>query len=379
MDELILALVASTFVGHMPILIRTWEDSLKHFSIDDGRWCQPIDGPEIDLTRFWALPGLADCHAHLAVDSLKDVSAPGELEGIKGRAFAQLQGGVFLVIDKGWRDDVVLRLTEEPPATRPELRGAGRIITGKNGYFPGFGVEVSDEDLVAAIKASDPTGGWVKLIGDWPQKGRGPVANFSEEALTAACEIAHQADLAVAIHTMAPDVPGMAVRAGCDSIEHGLYLTEEDLAQLGRRGGAWVPTICNTEDVLSGFGPGSTAARVLGGGLENLRRLLPIASELGVAVLAGTDLGLPHGKVATEVVRLGEFGLSGTDAVRAGGINAYEYLGLPCLVSGASADLILVAEAPAEDIDTLTRPLLGIRAGQVVFDRLGILQGSERV
>jgi hypothetical protein len=49
------------------------------------------------------------------------------------------------------------------------------------------------------------------------------------------------------------------------------------------------------------------------------------------------------------------------------------------LVSGASADLILVAEAPAEDIDTLTRPLLGIRAGQVVFDRLGILQGSERV
>ena len=151
----------------MSFLIRTWNDSLKQLSISNGSWSEPASDPEIDLTRFWALPGLADCHAHLAVDSLKDVSAAGEIEGIKRRAFAQLQSGVFLVVDKGWRDDVVLRLTESPPATRPELRGAGRIITGQHGYFPGFGVEVSDTELAAAVKESDPSGGWVKLIGDW--------------------------------------------------------------------------------------------------------------------------------------------------------------------------------------------------------------------
>jgi imidazolonepropionase-like amidohydrolase len=360
----------------MSLLIRTWNDSLKQLSIENGSWTEPGPGPELDLTRYWALPGLADCHAHLAADSLKDVAQVGEIEGIKRRAFAQLQSGVFLVIDKGWRDDVVLQLTDYPPATRPELRGAGRIITGRHGYFSGFAVEVSDQELPAAITESDPSGGWVKVIGDWPQKGRGPVINFSEEALSDACRVAHQAGLRVAIHTMAPDTPRMAVRAGCDSIEHGLYLTVDDLQLLGQRHGAWVPTICNTEDVMSGFVAGSTAARVLGVGLNNLRRLLPVAAELGVAVLAGTDLGLAHGRVAQEAIRLRAYGLSGPEAVNAAGPNAYRYLGLPGLSVGASADLLLFETNPIDDTNTLSHPLLGIRAGEVVFDRRGIFERS---
>lgn len=357
----------------MSLRIRPWRGAELRFSIEDGRWTEPGPEPELDLTRYWALPGLADCHAHLAVDSLGEVTEAGAIEGIKRRGFAQLSGGVFLVIDKGWRDEVVLRLAESPPATRPEVRGAGRIISGPAGYFPGFAVEVSDQDLIKAIKESNRSGGWVKLIGDWPQKGRGPVINFGEEALTEACALAHQVGLKVAIHTMAPDTPGMAVRAGCDSIEHGLYLREEDLALLGRRGGAWVPTVCNAEDVMSGFGSGSTAARVLGRGLENVRRLLPEAAAMGVVVLTGTDLGLPHGRVAVEAIRLQQYGLSALEAVEAAGPNAYRYLGLPGLAPGASGDLVLFETDPTVDVTTLTQPILGIRAGQPVFDRLGIL------
>ena len=363
----------------MSLLIRTWNDSLKQFSIKNGSWTEPGSEPVLDLARCWALPGLADCHAHLAADSLKDVSQVGEIEGIKRRAFAQLQSGVFLVIEKGWRDDVVLRLIQSPPATRPELRGAGRIITGRHGYFPGFAVEVSDHELAAAVRESDPTGGWVKVIGDWPQKGKGPVINFSEEALSDACRVAHEAGLRVAIHAMAPDTPSMAVRAGCDSIEHGLYLTDDDLQLLGQRQGAWVPTICNTEDVMSGFVAGSTAARVLGIGLNNLRKLLPMAADLGVAVMAGTDLGLAHGRVALEAIRLRDFGLSGPEAVNAAGPNAYGYLGLPGLAMGATADLLLFETNPIDDVNTLTQPLLGIRAGEVVFDRRGLLERSGAV
>ena len=36
-------------------------------------------------------------------------------------------------------------------------------------------------------------------------------------------------------------------RAGVDSIEHGLFLPEDDLAQLGARGGGWVPTVAAME------------------------------------------------------------------------------------------------------------------------------------
>ena len=276
-------------------ILRSWDGQEITLGLNGDLWGDPGGTEVVDVRHLWALPGLADCHAHLSADSLGDVSQPGEMESARRRIFAQLQSGVFLVIDKGWRTDFVLTLLNEPPDQRPHLEAAGRIITGTEGYFPGFAYEVTNEELADQVAASAPDGGWVKLIGDWPQKGRGPVVNFSEAALAEACTVAHAAGMRVAIHTMAPETPSRAVRAGVDSIEHGLYLTEADLSELGARGGAWVPTVANTEHVLSAFASGSTAARVLGEGLENLGRLLPLAAEAGVEVMAGTDLGLPHG------------------------------------------------------------------------------------
>lgn len=328
-------------------------------------------GIEIDLTGFFALGGLADCHAHLAVDALSQIQQTGDINGIRRRAFAHLQQGVFLVVDKGWRDEVVLRLLEEPPPARPHLQAAGRIITGPLGYFEDFAVETDDAGLSAAVAAATTTGGWIKLIGDWPQKGKGPVISFGEEALTRACEIAHAAGARVAMHTMAPATPGQAVRAGVDSIEHGLYLTADDIALLGSRGGAWVPTIGNVQDVRKMLGWGSSGARVLGEGLENVGQTLALAAEAGVAVLAGTDLGLGHGEVAREAILLKSYGLSDPAAVAATSTSAYRYLGVPFLTPGASADVVLFKDDPTRDVAELQRPVAAMRAGRVVFDRVG--------
>jgi len=340
--------------------------------VDGHRFVEPGpgSGAELDLRRFYPLGGLADCHAHLAVDALSDVQEFGEIEGIRRRAFAHLDRGVFLVVDKGWRDEVVLRLIEEAPTTRPHLQAAGRIITGPFGYFQGFAVETDELGLSAAIASATTTGGWVKLIGDWPQKGRGPVISFGEEALAQACAIAHRAGARVAIHTMAPDTPGLAVRAGVDSIEHGLYLTDDDVALLGRRGGAWVPTIGNVRGVMEMLGSGSSGARILGAGLENVARLLPLAIEQGVMVLAGTDLGLAHGDVAREAAFLKSYGLSDRAAVSATSDSAYRYLGISSLAPGASADVVLFEEDPNENVTELARPVAAMRAGRVVFDHV---------
>ncbi len=348
-----------------------------HLQVEGHRFTAPTEsGVEIDLTRFFAIGGLADCHAHLAVDALSQVQKAGEIKGIRRRAFAHLEHGVFLVIDKGWRDEAVLRLLDEPPPTRPHLQAAGRIITGPHGYFEGFAVETDDDGLSEAIASSTTIGGWVKLIGDWPQKGHGPVISFGEEALTRACKIAHSAGARVAIHTMAPLTPGQAVRAGVDSIEHGLYLIAEDIAILGSRGGAWVPTIGNVRDVRKMLGWGSSGARILGEGLENVGRLLALAVEAGVAVLAGTDLGLGHGEVAREAVLLKSYGLSDRAAVAAASDSAYRYLGIPCLAPGASADVVLFDGDPNRDVTNLQRPVAAMRAGRVVFDHAGAF-GSQ--
>lgn len=350
------------------------EGTTVRLGIEEGRWVSDsgVGGRHLDLGRLFALPGLADCHAHLAADSLSDVDAGGQMPAIRRRAAAQLNAGVFLVIDKGWRDETVLRLLADPPAGRPHLQGAGRIITGDQGYFPGFAVETDGAGLADAVARSNPAGGWVKLIGDWPHKGRGPVVNFSEESLAAACAVAHAAGVRVAIHTMAPDTPGMAVRAGVDSIEHGLYLTEEDIGLLGARGGAWVPTIANTEDVIRSLGAGSSGARVLGTGLARVEETIAMAADAGVAVLAGTDLGLAHGEVAREAVRLHRYGLSTNWAVEAVGPSAYRYLDIPVLTPGASADVLFFDHDPRLDVTVLLRPVAGVRAGRVVFDRPGL-------
>ena len=344
----------------------------QRLQVDGHRFVEPARqvSTGIDLTGFYTIGGLADCHAHLAVDALSDTQQSGDLEAIRRRAFAHLSRGVFLVLDKGWRDEVVLRLLEDPPSTRPHLQAAGRIIAGPDGYFEGFAVETDEAGLASAVASATTTGGWVKLIGDWPQKGRGPVVNFGEEALARACAIAHAGGARVAIHTMAPHTPALAVRAGVDSIEHGLYLTADDLGLLGDRGGAWVPTIGNVLKVMAMLGQGSTGARVLGEGLENVARTLPLAEEAGVAVLTGTDLGLAHGEVAEEAALLRSNGLTNAAAVNAATHAAYRYLGISYLAPGASADLVLFAEDPATDVAVLGHPAAAMRAGQVVFDRV---------
>ncbi|HUO45342.1 MAG TPA: amidohydrolase family protein [Acidimicrobiia bacterium] len=344
--------------------------------VDGSAYCLPesLEGaPTYDVRRYWALPGLADCHAHLSADSLQETDQHGQIDAIRRRAFSQLEAGVFLVVDKGWRDGTVLQLLSDPRHLRPHLEAAGQLITGRHGYFPGFAVETDEAGLSDAVRAADPSGGWVKLVGDWPQKGRGPVINFGEEALSAAVGVAHSAGARVAIHTMAPETPGMAVRAGVDSIEHGLYMTETDLIALSDREGAWIPTVVNVEDVRSSLGAGSSGVRILGEGLENVRRLLPLAAELGTTVLCGTDLGLAHGQVAREAVRLHEFGLGASETVAAVGASAYRYLDLEPLQAGADADLVLFADNPMDDPTALTRPVAGMRAGRVVFDQTGLL------
>lgn len=203
----------------------------------------------------------------------------------------------------------------------------------------------------------------MKIVGDWPRKGRGPLANFTEESLAEAVRIAHKGGAKVAIHTMAPEVPTMAVAAGVDSIEHGLFLTSEDLEVLGRRGGAWVPTILRMEAIMEMLGSDSSGGRLIAQGLENVTELLSTVPE-GVAVLAGTDLAEQSARIGREVAALSSKGLSVERAVRAATSTVYSYLGRPPgFEKGQSADVVLFDRDPYEDPSVLEEPSVVIRQG----------------
>jgi imidazolonepropionase-like amidohydrolase len=333
----------------------------------DGRWRQPEGTGPVDLGEgWWALPGLADAHAHLASDRL-DLE-PGEPGAIRRRAFACLERGTFLVADKGWRDDsVVMTLTGLPPTQRPDFEGAGRMISTAGGYYPGFAVETDEAGIAAAVEQGVREGkGWVKLVGDWPRKGRGPLANFSPAALATAVEVAHRGGARVAIHTMAPEVASTAVGAGVDSIEHGLFLTAEDLAQLDARNGAWVPTIVRMKATVEMLGADSSGGRLIREGLDNVAALLREVPD-GVAVLAGTDLATGSGDVAPEVAALVRCGLAVERAVAAASTGVADYLGIESgFEPGSPADAVFFGADPLEVPSVLADPVAVVRRGERV-------------
>jgi imidazolonepropionase-like amidohydrolase len=351
----------------MRVILTDLAGSTFERGIAAGRWTESGDGPVLDLSAAVCLPGLADGHAHLAHDDMSNLP-PGDPAEIAARAFRAIEGGVFLVFDKGSCDTAVLTLIDRPPTERPHLEAAGRIVAGLDGYFPGFAVEVDDAGLTEAVRvAAAESAGWVKVVGDWPRKGRGPVANFGEDALAEAVRTAHTAGARVAIHTMAPDVASMAVRAGVDSIEHGLYLTDDDVRALGARGGMWVPTVLRMEAVVAQFGPERTAGRIVAAGLDRVRALLPTAQARGVKVLAGTDLVVASHRVAEEAARLVDYGLSAIQAVAAVSGAAWDAAGLDTgFAPGTSADVVAFTADPREDIQALLDPTVVMRAGRIL-------------
>ena len=335
--------------------------------IIDGQWAEAIGDAESTIGEdLWALPGLADAHAHLAAAELD--YQPGNLTEAIERARESLQAGVTLVLDKGWADDTTIQVIEAVAENqRPEIEAAARIIADVGGYYPGFAVEVDESELGDVVLAEAKRGvGWVKLIGDWPRRGIGPVANFDEAQLRSAVALANGVGSRIAIHTMAPEVPSMAVAAGVHSIEHGLFLDESDLGPLGERGGMWVPTVLRCETTLAQLGEESSGGRLFSEGLERIARLLPQAVEAGVHVLVGTDLVGSPADVAAEAVKLGDYGLSNTQVVAAVSTAAFAATGRSASFEvGAPANAVLFPANPVTELAVLSHPTHVIRLGRL--------------
>ncbi len=352
----------------MDLRLRTLDEQIVELAVDQGRWAAPKDGPTLDLSDAWSIGGVVDAHAHLSTEpGTFDVA---DRDAIRRRAFVALESGIFLCLDKGWSDDTVLTLMSDPPDRCPAIQAAGRMIAAPDGYFDGFAREVDQDDLVEAVaEQASTTRSWVKLVGDFPRRGRGAVVNFDESALASAVKTAHSAGAKVAIHAMAGSA-SPAVRAGVDSIEHGLYLTESDVRTLAERGGSWVPTILRMEEVLRQMRPGSTGASVIGQGLENVRRLLPVAAEAGLAVLPGSDMSVPSAEVASEVERLVDYGMDRRNAVEWATEGGFRHCGLAApFQHGEPADLVVLVDHPGVVARALATPQLVMRSGSVIVDR----------
>ena len=76
--------------------------------------------------------------------------------------------------------------------------------------------------------------------------------------------------------------------------------------------------------------------------------------------------GIAHGVIADEVRALHTAGLPAEAALAAGSWAAREWLGLPGIVEGAPADLVVYDDDPRADLGTLQRPQVTVLRGVLV-------------
>ncbi len=155
----------------------------------------------------------------------------------------------------------------------------------------------------------------------------------------------------------------VAVNAGVDSIEHGVYLNEEAISLMVKGNIPLIPTLSAlyhilTKGVEAGI-PRFAVEKTLAVEpfhVESVR----MAREAGVHIAMGTDAGTPfntHGNNLGELERLVERGFTPMEALVAGTRIASEVLGLESQIGtievGKLADLVVVEGNPMEDVKML--------------------------
>ena len=346
------------------------EGEHRELWVRDGRITfEPVPGAETVSRGGFVLPGLVDAHCHVGI--ARGGTPTEDLAAAREQALVERAAGVLALRDCGTPVDT--RALDDEPGL-PRIIRAGRHLAAPRRYIPGLAIELDPADLVDEVRVQAKRGdGWVKLVGDWIDRGVGDLApEWPADVLAAAIAAAHEEGARVTAHTFGTDaLPGL-IGAGIDCIEHGTGITEELVGEMAARGTAVVPTLVNVENFPAFAAAGeekfpayaSTMRRLYAGSGAVVRA----AHEAGVPVFAGTDAGggIDHGRVADEIRALHAAGLPREAALAAGSWAARSWLGLPGIEEGASADLVVYGTDPRADLDSLQRPQRMLLRGCVV-------------
>jgi imidazolonepropionase-like amidohydrolase len=281
------------------------------------------EAAEHDFSGLFVMPGMFDCHLHLAMSTLdlrEALSTPVTQWALEaaGNARRTLAAGVTFVrdlagLDAGIRDSIARGFV---PGPRIQTSIVMLSQTGGHGdgFLPGPGWEMSPgylmpdypgrppqvvngvEEMRSAVRTLIRAGAdWIKLAttgGLVSEHDHPLVADFTLEEIEICVAEARRKDRSVAVHAYGGQGLTDAVRAGSRSIEHGGFLTEEQAALMGERGCWLVPTLAAMRDCLrwaseDALSP-AQCRKILDFGLE-LGGCVKVARAHGVRVACGTD------------------------------------------------------------------------------------------
>jgi imidazolonepropionase-like amidohydrolase len=370
-----------------------------------GEW--PDEAEIIDVSGMTVLPGLIDCHDHLAMHGYDLARRWGLDEPYSTRTLRTarvlertLAAGYTAVRDAAGLDAGFKRAIEEGLIRGPRLVLSLAIISPIGGIgdrtspsgFPCCvphdpllpdGVVESLADVRPTVRRMVRAGADVIKCATTggassrPQHGPRDGA-FNLDEMQALVDEAHALDRRVMCHALGGRGLRIAVAAGVDSIEHGCYLDEQPelLDSMAERGIFFVPTFAVYDYHRKSPQPHvrERALALEEHHVQSLRRAL----AAGVKIAAGTDAG-GHGHPANacELECLVRAGMTPLQALQAATGRAAECLGLEreigTVAVGKCADLVVVDGDPLADIACLQQPeriALVLKDGAVVADRL---------
>ena len=347
----------------------------------------PTDHEVIDASRFTVLPGLIDCHDHLAFHGYELVRRWGldEPQSTRHLRTARVAGqiltsGYTAVRDAGGLDAGFRLAVHEGLIPGPRLVLSLGIISpiggigdrvSPSGHASPFlqdpslppsvaqGIEGVRTTVRAMVRAGADVIKCATTGGASSRAGHGPKdAAFNADEMRALVDEAHALGRRVMCHAVGGPGLRRAIEAGVDSIEHGCYLDEDPelIPMMVARGIFFVPTLTVYEYHRESTAPHvrERARALRAHHLESVRHAL----AAGVKVVAGTDAGgHGHPNNALELEHLVAAGMSPMQALQAATSLAAECLALEAEIGtiekGKWADLVVVDGDPLRDVRIL--------------------------
>jgi imidazolonepropionase-like amidohydrolase len=354
--------------------------------VESGARTAPAGAELIDLRPYVGIPGLIDLHTHITyywdrAAGTRPLGQPRRRPAVtvflaQENARRTLETGVTTIRDLGAQNDTDFAMRDliaMGAMTGPRMLAAGQGISARSGAAPDL--EAMQRAVEERVKSGSD---WIKVYasrGSFDSVDTTQTIGFAE--LKAIVDKAHALGRKVAVHSYGASGVKDAVRAGADSVEHGIDLDDETLAEMAGRGTVWVPTIDHNRyyvEVKDEYGFADAAIAPLQDYIARNLASAQRAWKAGVRIGMGSDAVFSmFGQNTRELEWFVKAGMTPEQALRSATAIGAELIGqdkvLGRVQPGFAADLVAIEGNPLADIAVLRSGVRWVmKDGKVAFD-----------